>query len=476
MKKVKGSKGITLVALVITAIVLLILAGITISALSGENGIIQRAVEARTQTDIANVIEQARLDITELQMDKLGEDITEEELETILLKYGSFEESEKEKDILDRILTTEKGNKIQVSEIYEGDIKSEGGVPIKIRISTGKDGYVILPISKEEDCVVDWGDNTITEGGNTTIANTENNKESIKIASVNNNISVAATSLPDGLEHTYTEKNVEKTVTISGSVKSIGAKVNFTRKNILEIEQWGETGLEEVNLTNCTNLRKIASPSKNSFANLQNYESEEESWVNSLQFKLQACTSLTEIPSDLFKYCNNAIGFYGTFWGCTSLTTIPKELFANCPNAIVFDNTFRSCDNLTSIPEELFANCKNAQYFNFTFEDCYMLEAIPEKLFVNCQNAIYFEYTFSNCESLTTIPEKLFDNCQNVESFYRTFSNCTNLTGKPIELWTRGDNSEENKYEGNPDGEGCYYNCTNLDGYESIPTYWRKEA
>ncbi len=362
MKKVKGSKGITLIALVITVIVLLILAGITISALSGENGIIQKAVEARTQTDIANVIEQARLDITELQMDKLGEDITEEELETILLKYGSFEESEKEKDILDRILTTEKGNKIQVSEIYEGNIKSEGGVPIKIKVNTGEDGHVVLPISKEEDCVIDWGDST------TTTANKGNKKEKIKIASVNNNISVAATSLPDGLEHTYTEKNVEKTVTISGSVKSIGAKVNFTRKNILEIEQWGETGLEEVDLTNCTNLRKIASPSKNSFANLQNYESEEEPWVNSLQFKLYACTSLTEIPSDLFKYCNNAIGFSSTF------------------------------------------------------------------------------------------------------------ADCTNLTGKPIELWTRGDNSEENKYEGNPDGEGCYYNCTNLDGYESIPTYWRKEA
>ena len=83
---------------------------------------------------------------------------------------------------------------------------------------------------------------------------------------------------------------------------------------------------------------------------------------------------------------------------------------------------------------------------------------------------------FSNCESLTTIPEKLFDNCQNVESFYKTFLNCTNLTGKPIELWTRGDNSQENEYMGIPDGECCYYNCTKLDGYESIPTYWRERV
>lgn len=42
----KNQKGITLVALVITIIVLLILAGITISLTLGENGIINRAKEA----------------------------------------------------------------------------------------------------------------------------------------------------------------------------------------------------------------------------------------------------------------------------------------------------------------------------------------------------------------------------------------------------------------------------------------------
>ena len=42
----KGQKGITLVALVITIIVLLILAGITISLTLGQNGIINRAQEA----------------------------------------------------------------------------------------------------------------------------------------------------------------------------------------------------------------------------------------------------------------------------------------------------------------------------------------------------------------------------------------------------------------------------------------------
>ena len=46
------NKGITLIALVITVIVLLILAGISISMLAGDNSILQRAVESKEATDL----------------------------------------------------------------------------------------------------------------------------------------------------------------------------------------------------------------------------------------------------------------------------------------------------------------------------------------------------------------------------------------------------------------------------------------
>lgn len=54
-------KGITLIALVITIIVLLILAGVTIATLAGENGIIKRADEATEKTKEANAEEQVKL-------------------------------------------------------------------------------------------------------------------------------------------------------------------------------------------------------------------------------------------------------------------------------------------------------------------------------------------------------------------------------------------------------------------------------
>ena len=51
--KIKKETGITLIAVVITVIVLLILAGVTISALSGDNGILTKVKEAKEKTEQA---------------------------------------------------------------------------------------------------------------------------------------------------------------------------------------------------------------------------------------------------------------------------------------------------------------------------------------------------------------------------------------------------------------------------------------
>ena len=59
--KKRSNKGITLIALVITIIVLLILAGVTIAALSGDNGILKRVAEAKEQTNEKNDEETEKL-------------------------------------------------------------------------------------------------------------------------------------------------------------------------------------------------------------------------------------------------------------------------------------------------------------------------------------------------------------------------------------------------------------------------------
>ena len=55
------TSGITLIALVVTIVVLLILAGITISLVFSENGIISKSKNAKEQTEISKVREQLEL-------------------------------------------------------------------------------------------------------------------------------------------------------------------------------------------------------------------------------------------------------------------------------------------------------------------------------------------------------------------------------------------------------------------------------
>ena len=57
----RRNKGITLIALVVTIIVLLILAGISIAMLTGQNGILNRAVEAKEKTGVTQEDESQKL-------------------------------------------------------------------------------------------------------------------------------------------------------------------------------------------------------------------------------------------------------------------------------------------------------------------------------------------------------------------------------------------------------------------------------
>ena len=57
----KNNKGITLIALVITIIVLLILAGVSIAMLTGDNGILTQATSARDDTKAAELADKINM-------------------------------------------------------------------------------------------------------------------------------------------------------------------------------------------------------------------------------------------------------------------------------------------------------------------------------------------------------------------------------------------------------------------------------
>lgn len=75
----KGKKGITLIALVITIIVLLILAGVTIATLTGDNGLLQKAGETKNTTKDVEIEEEIRLAWNKVYLDDTMNNYTAEQ-------------------------------------------------------------------------------------------------------------------------------------------------------------------------------------------------------------------------------------------------------------------------------------------------------------------------------------------------------------------------------------------------------------
>ena len=89
----KSSKGITLIALVITIIVLLILAGVSIAMLTGDNGILTQAKEAKEANITGTEKEQIKLAMQSLKMKKQADNVstivTSDELQKQLIDDGA---------------------------------------------------------------------------------------------------------------------------------------------------------------------------------------------------------------------------------------------------------------------------------------------------------------------------------------------------------------------------------------------------
>ena len=94
----KGNRGITLISLVVTIIVLLLLAGISIMMLTGNNGILQRASDAKEITEMSQLKELAEMVKYSMLMDKTTNgtgEISRNELVEGIASDNSFNGSKK---------------------------------------------------------------------------------------------------------------------------------------------------------------------------------------------------------------------------------------------------------------------------------------------------------------------------------------------------------------------------------------------
>ncbi len=136
---IKDTKGITLVALVVTIVVLLILAGVTIAKLLGNNSIIQRAQKARDKTKNAVDKEMAGIE-------NLGNVINDEVagIKDITTITTTDHRTLKAKDKYGNIVTVPEGFKVVAGKEDE-EISVQNGVVIE---DSAGNQFVWIPVGK----------------------------------------------------------------------------------------------------------------------------------------------------------------------------------------------------------------------------------------------------------------------------------------------------------------------------------------
>lgn len=140
----KNNKGITLIALVITIIVLLILAGVAIAMLTGENSILVRATDAKVVNEIGALKDEASM--------KAAEGITDYyENEYVLDTTTKVPDLTKQKAVWDRVKTVTAGSFTYVTV----DVTTENTIIIK---GTGEKSYLQAEGKVQNDGTIKWTD------------------------------------------------------------------------------------------------------------------------------------------------------------------------------------------------------------------------------------------------------------------------------------------------------------------------------
>lgn len=121
----ENNKGITLIALIITIVVLIILAGVSIAAVASNNGILDNAAESKVETEKEQIISDAQIDILEKEIEKQTQLLSDEEVEGILVQYGTIVGTEEQK-LSEKILKTPEGYEIPIIRIWRGYNLADG--------------------------------------------------------------------------------------------------------------------------------------------------------------------------------------------------------------------------------------------------------------------------------------------------------------------------------------------------------------
>lgn len=422
--------GITLIALVVTIVILLILAGISINLVLGNNGVINKAKDAKERTARASLIERVKQDITVTQMDKIEAeaetDLSEDELREIFNKY--FENDSIPEDITldtDLIAKDEYGGSIiKVSDIYDGTITKSLKTPVldKTLWQAACDSTIIhiKPANKEE---------YETELASSSEINV------ISTAKENTYKVYAWTSDVDGEKTLYYYTEADKiflpenssSLFSYGQLKTIDLKL-FDSSNVTDMSSMFEnckniTSLDSIkdwNVSNVTNMKSMFEYCQ-SLTSLDGIKDWDVSNVVSMCSMFKDCRNLTSlngikdwnvsnVTGSSFSYSDTVSsessgrlnGMNKMFMSCTSLKSLDGISKWDTSKVANMDGMFTNCRSITSLDAISNWNVSNVTNMRCMFESCYGLENVDLSQW-NTSNVSNLHNMFAYCHSMKSV-------------------------------------------------------------------------
>ncbi len=378
MKKIKDNKAITLIALIITIIVLMILAGVSIAMLTGENGVITQAKKSKITSQLSSYKEQVEIYIA----GKITEnnDFQENSLTAGKTNLNYNTKSETETGNIKTVISNIDEKYMDKLEIIKGKLlintKNKEEIEIAKKLGIEVNLYEIVNgvlISADANLLL------LDDNGTLTIPS-------------------SATEIGEGA---FSNLQNLKSIVIPGTVKKIGKKA-FAFNSYLEsvtIEEGVEI-VEAQAFTECGNLKNVKLP---------------ESLLEIKTQAFYACGSIKsiKIPSKIKK-----IEAY-TFCSCKQLENI--EL----PNGLKTIDTYAfQLAGLTqiSIPKTVtnigmaFQNCDKLSVIelngntNYIYESGLLMPSSKNAILFVSQEYLKKSYTFKIPEGIVTFAVSISSN------------------------------------------------------------------
>ena len=412
-----GKKGITLLALVITIIIMLLLAGVVIQMALGENGLFVKATQSKQEQAKSELYETAKLEYLDLKTKAIEQGQQDPPVTAVLASN----------DFLAKYTVDGSNIKDKKGEIIDTRDnlldKLEGMSSSDVPIEPSPQPYPEQSYPKTIDGV------TIQEQDKDKLILKIKIKEPTKLAIrqytyVPDNIEVEwgnwgyRTFKPGNdpqAEHEYHPG--EFTMKIKGA-KSFSLENPRGEYDKFEVTvlNWGnfENDPDEKNNIRLYCVKDIKMPEPNDVT---------------VEYNLAL---LSNIPEDLFKYkpIRKKISFFNS---CPNITSIPEDLYKYNTGMTEIYNIFNDCNNLTTVPEGLFKYNKNLIKINAMFSNN-KISSIPENLFKYNTKLESIRYIFSSSPYLRSIPENLFKYNKELTTISNLFQS-SNISSIPENLF-----------------------------------------